>query len=241
MIQVGDKTPKASNMPHDITILDLPLPLRMGWVNCYLIRTAAGHVLIDTGGSNARKELLRELENAGCMPGSLKLVLLTHGDFDHIGNAAYLRASIGTRIAMHRDDAGMAESGDMFVNRKRPNILVRSLIPLFTGFGAAERFTPDLHLADGDDLAQYGFEATILSLPGHSKGSVGVLTAAGELFCGDLFENTKGPALNSLMDDPTAAAASIAHLESLKIGTVYPGHGQPFGMEMLTKSTASAA
>ena len=87
---------------------------------------------------------------------------------------------------MHRDDAGMAERGDMFVNRKRPNLLVRSLVPLFTGFGAAERFTPDLSLADGDDLAQYGLGATILSLPGHSRGSVGVLTAAGELFCGDL-------------------------------------------------------
>jgi hydroxyacylglutathione hydrolase len=228
-------------MPHDISILTLPLPLRMGRVNCYLIRTADGHVLIDTGGSNERKELHRELENAGCTWGSLKLVLLTHRDFDHIGNAAYLRATFGNRIAMHRDDAGMAERGDMFVNRKRPNLLVRSLVPLFTGLGAAERFMPDLYLADGDDLAQYGLEATILSRPGHSRGSVGVLTAAGELFCGDLFENMKGPALNSLMDDPAAAAASLARLESLKIRTVYPGHGQPFGMEMLTKSTASAA
>jgi len=129
----------------------------------------------------------------------------------------------------------------MFVNRKRPNLLVRSLIPLFTGFGAAERFTPDLHLADGDDLAQYGLEAAILSLPGHSRGSVGVLTADGELFCGDLFENTKGPALNSLMDDPAAAVASIARLERLKIGTVYPGHGQPFGMELLAKGTPRIA
>ena len=46
-------------MPHDISILTLPLPLRMGRVNCYLIRTAAGHVLIDTGGSNARRALRR--------------------------------------------------------------------------------------------------------------------------------------------------------------------------------------
>ena len=141
---------------------------------------------------------------------------------------------------MHRDDAGMAESGDMFVNRKRPNLLVRSLMPLFTGFGAAERFTPDLYLADGEDLAWYGLEATILSLPGHSRGSVGVLTADGELFCGDLFENTKGPALNLLMDDP-AAAATIARLEKLKIETVYPGHGTPFAMELLKKSTPRVA
>ena len=78
-------------MPENVNTLILPLPLRMGRVNCYLIRTADGHVLIDTGGSNERNELHRELENAGCTPGSLKLVLLTHGDFDHIGNAAYLR------------------------------------------------------------------------------------------------------------------------------------------------------
>jgi hydroxyacylglutathione hydrolase len=228
-------------MPQDISILTLPLPLRMGRVNCYLIRAAAGHILIDTGGSNARKALRGELENAGCTPGSLKLVILTHGDFDHIGNAAYLRATFGARVAMHRDDSGMAERGDMFVNRKRPNVLVRSLIPLFTGFGKSERFTPDLLLKDGYDLSRHGLEAKVISLPGHSRGSLGVLTVAGELFCGDLFENTKGPAINSIMDDPAAAAASIAHLESLKIITVYPGHGQPFAMDLLTKSTASAA
>ncbi|RLI67201.1 hypothetical protein DRO91_10540, partial [Candidatus Heimdallarchaeota archaeon] len=31
--------------------------------------------------------LERELEKAGCKPGDLKLVVLTHGDFDHTGNA----------------------------------------------------------------------------------------------------------------------------------------------------------
>jgi glyoxylase-like metal-dependent hydrolase (beta-lactamase superfamily II) len=55
------------------------------------------------------------------------------------------------------------------------------------------------------------------------------------LFCGDLLENTKGPALNALTDDSAAANASVAKLEALKIGTVYPGHGQPFAMELLTK------
>jgi glyoxylase-like metal-dependent hydrolase (beta-lactamase superfamily II) len=63
------------------------------------------------------------------------------------------------------------------------------------------------------------------------KTSIGILTAGGDLFCGDLFENTKAPALNSLMDDATAAAASAAKLKGLPIGTVYPGHGQPFAMD----------
>jgi hypothetical protein len=40
------------------------------------------------------------------------------------------------------------------------------------------------------------------------------------LFCGDLLENRNGPALGSLMDDPTAAAASVAKLVDLKVQTV---------------------
>lgn len=39
------------------------------------------------------------------MPGTLKLVLLTHGDFDHIGNAAYFRFAFGARIAIRREMA----------------------------------------------------------------------------------------------------------------------------------------
>ncbi len=159
--------------------------------------------------------------------------MLTHGDFDHSGNAAYLRQAFGAKIAMHRDDAGMGETGDMFVNRKQPNVLIRKLIPLFTGFGKAERFTPDLLLEEGDDLSPYGFDARVLSIPGHSKGSLGVLTAAGDLFCGDLLTNTDKPALNSLIDDLPAAQASLQRLRELGVGTVYPGHGTPFPMQVM--------
>ena len=226
---------KESNMLQDINIITLPRPFGMGRVNCYLLQTSAGHVLIDTGCSNARKELYRELKGAGCTPSSLKLVILTHGHFDHIGNAAYIRSVFGARIAMQRDDAAMAERGDMFINRKRPNILIRAILPILAGFGKPERFIPDILLEDGYNLSQLGLEAKTISLPGHSKGSIGVLTASGELFCGDLFENTKRPALKSHIDDSAAANASIANLEGLKIRMVYPGHGQSFTMELLLK------
>jgi hydroxyacylglutathione hydrolase len=238
-------------MQIETKTIRLTLPLRMGQVNCYLIETGDGFVLIDTGSSNSRKELVRELEKAGCRPGRLKLILLTHGDFDHTGNAAYLRHAFGGKIAMHPDDAGMAERGDMFVNRKKPNILIRKLVPVLSGFGRSKRFTPDLLLEDGDDLAEYGMEAQVISIPGHSKGSIGILMAGGDpslrsgqvpsagsgqvLFCGDLLENTKGPVLNSLMDDLAAANASLQKLESMSIGMVYPGHGEPYPMQLFKR------
>ena len=223
-------------MQQEIKTISLKLPFRMGSVNCYLIKPDTGFILIDTGGSNSRKELLGELERAGCKPGLLKLILITHGDFDHTGNAAYLRDTLGGKIAMHPDDSDMVEQGDMFANRKKPNILIRKIIPFFFGFGKAERFTPDLFVEDRDDLSVYGLEAKIISIPGHSKGSIGILTATTDLFCGDLLENMDEPVLNTIMDDVKTAKASVQKLESMTIGTVYPGHGKPFPMRLVTKS-----
>jgi glyoxylase-like metal-dependent hydrolase (beta-lactamase superfamily II) len=92
---------------------------------------------------------------------------------------------------------------------------------------------PDLYIEDGHDFANVGFEAKALAIPGHSKGSIGILTAGGDLFCGDLLENTGRPATNSIMDDPVACEASVERLQGLEINTVYPGHGQPFPFDTL--------
>ena len=223
-------------MSTKLKTITLPLPYKLGTVNCYLIETDIGYILIDTGCSNKRTELEKELERAGCKPGNLKLIVLTHGDFDHTSNAAYLREKFGARIAMHHDDSGMSERGDMFWNRRKGNILLGMISRILFGFGKKERFKPDLYIEDGYNLSEYGFDANVLHIPGHSKGSIGILTADGDLFCGDLLENTDKPVLSSIIDDLAAANASVEKLKSLKINTVYPGHGKPFPMELFTKN-----
>jgi hydroxyacylglutathione hydrolase len=219
-------------MARNITVFSLGLPLRFGRVNCYLIGTGAGYVMIDTGPSNRRSELDSALESAGCKPGSLLLIVITHGDFDHIGNAAHLRDKFGVTIAMHAGDSGMAERGDMFWNRKRGSRLIRTLAPILFRFSKADRFEADVHLRDGSDLSGFGLDAQVIELPGHSLGSIGILTADGDLFCGDLLENNDSPALGSIIDDAPAAQASIGKLSTLNIRTVYPGHGQPFSKQV---------
>jgi len=225
----------------DLKIITLALPYKLGTVNCYLVETGGGFVLIDTGSSNRRAELEKELIGAGCKPGDLRLIVLTHGDFDHTGNAAYLRAKFGAKITMHRGDAGMAEQGDMFWNRSSGNALLRMISPILFRFSKANRFAPDVYVEDGDDFSEYGFDVRVLSIPGHSLGSIGILTVGGELFCGDLLENVKEPATNSIMDDPAACEASLEKLRGFEIHTVYPGHGKPFPMEsFLTKHPGDA-
>jgi glyoxylase-like metal-dependent hydrolase (beta-lactamase superfamily II) len=214
------------------------MPLKMGAVNCYLVEADAGYILIDTGSSNACADLEKALESAGCRVGDLKLIVITHGDFDHIGNAAALRERFGAKIAMHAADSGMAERGDMFSNRKKANIFTRMMAPAISilfGFGSSKRFEPDLYIGEGVGLSEYGLDARVLSIPGHSSGSIGILTADGDLFCGDLLDNIEKPALGALTDNLAAAQKSIDKLKSLEVHTVYPGHGQPFlGDEFLS-------
>jgi hydroxyacylglutathione hydrolase len=221
----------------EIRTIPLPLPARMGTVNCYLVETDSRFVLIDTGAPNKRAQIEDQLLSAGCepaglQPGNLKLIVLTHGDFDHTGNAAHLREKFGTKIAMHRDDSGMAEHGDMFSNRSSGNKLLRLMAPILFGFSKARRFKPDLYVEEGHDFLEHGFDARVLSIPGHSKGSIGILTASGDLFCGDLLENTKEPATGSIMDNPADCHASVGKLSRLEIDMVYPGHGESFPMDL---------
>ena len=222
-------------MSTAIKPIRLALPYKSGSVNCYLITTGTGYLLIDTGSSNQRGAVEKELDSAGCQPGDLKLIVLTHGDFDHTGNAVYLREKFRAPLAMHADDVGMLERGDMFWNRQRSNLLFQSLAPLVFRFGKSQRGSPDVILADGGDLSAYGCDAQVLHLPGHSAGSIGILTATGDLFGGDLLENTRQPALNSIMDDVPAARASVERLKNLEVRTVYPGHGLPFQWEQFSK------
>jgi glyoxylase-like metal-dependent hydrolase (beta-lactamase superfamily II) len=133
---------------------------------------------------------------------------------------------------MHPADSAMAEQGDMFLERGKVNILVRKLVPLLFGYRKAERFSPDIRIEAGFDFSAHGFDLRSIHLPGHSKGSIGLLTAQGELICGDLLENIKTPGLNSLQQDSAAALASLHSLKNLDVKCVYPGHGEPFSLDL---------
>ena len=207
--------------------------LTFWWVNAYLVKTDAGFVLIDTAMSSNRATIERELRAAGCGHGDLQLIVITHGDPDHGGNAAYLRAKYGAKIAMHKAEVAAVERGNMFLSRGRLPPLRRMMKPLMSLFRLRkrDRFTPDLFLEDGDRLTEYGLDATILHVPGHSAGSIAVLTDDGTLFSGDFLENRTRPSVATIVDDAEALKASFERVKKLDIRTVYPGHGKAFSMD----------
>ncbi len=135
------------------------------------------------------------------------------------------------KIGMHPEDSSIVERGDIFASRQKSNRIIAKISQILFGFGKAHRFSADITLEDGYDLSAFGFNAKALHVPGHSRGSIAILTAAGDLFCGDLLENPGDPSIGSIIDDMAAACDSIEKLSGSAIKTVYPGHGKPFSME----------
>jgi glyoxylase-like metal-dependent hydrolase (beta-lactamase superfamily II) len=87
----------------------------------------------------------------------LQKILLTHAHIDHAGATATLAREAGVPIeGPHRGDAfwieGLAEQGRMF------------------GFPAAESFTPDRWLQQGDRVEVGECELEVLHCPGHTPG-----------------------------------------------------------------------
>lgn len=205
-----------------------------GGVNCYLIRTDDGFILIDTGMKTGRKKLLKALQKQGCIPGTLRFILHTHADIDHAGNSAYLHEIYRVPTATHLLEVKVAESGDMAVNRKSKPDLRSPLFSIITVFlnlfpqPPFEKFTPDITLEDGFDLNAYGWNAEVIALPGHSPGSIGFLTGEHDLICGDLLMNFGRPKLHFHIDNLAQTVETLNRLRDIGIHTVYPGHGKPF-------------
>lgn len=224
-------------------------------VNAYLIKENDNFILIDTGGHmtmdkpfDSRCNLLeKELIHSGCTPENLKLILLTHGDNDHVANANYIRKKYSSKIAMHSSDVELVEhpTTELVMNNFKFNTLPFKLIskvmqkPIIKIMQKVldeyEPFHPDLFIDKDMDLLPFGIHAKILNLPGHTLGSIGILTSNGSLISGDTFANTKKPEPAPNAADFKLLYETINVLSSMNIKAVYPGHGNPFQMKEYIK------
>jgi hydroxyacylglutathione hydrolase len=224
------------------------IPIDLVGVNSYLIAAENGYVLVDTGGhltmdktfDDRRNKLMEALAAVGCSKGELRLILLTHGDNDHVANAAYIRRKFNVPIAMHPGDLELVENPTLetmmgsfqyqSVLFKLVFQLMKKKIKMLTKktLEDYESFTPDILLSNKMELKDYGLEGTVIHLPGHTAGSIGLLLNNGSFVAGDTFVNNQKPAAAPNAVDFDQLYVSIDSLRNLGIRTVYPGHGHPF-------------
>ena len=213
--------------------------IEMTFVNAFLVKVRDGFILIDTGVSMLWDTLEKRLLSEGCLPDKLKLVVVTHGDLDHTGGCARLQEKYHCKIAIHEADAPMVEQG-IFLKRKVKSLraklfmVLRRLMrrQLMKGL-SGNTFKPDLFLSEGQDLNEYGYNAKIIHIPGHTPGSIGILAEDGSFFAGDIFNNRKRPGTATYIENDAELKSSLERLKTLPIRTVYPGHGRPFGFKLI--------
>lgn len=220
----------------------------LGGVNSYLVKKDDKFMLVDTGGhlfmdkiySGKLDLLLTKLVEHGVTKNNLSLVVLTHGDCDHVFNSAFLQKEYHAKIAIHQADADMIQQpkwDDYKVNLKYESKIMSFIVSLmnkkiealmhavFKDFIACK---PDVLLEEGCDLSIYGFDGIVYHTPGHTPGSICILDSAGNLLCGDLFANNKKPAIAVNAMDFHQLKNQASRMRQLSVKKVYPGHGNPF-------------
>ena len=181
--------------------------------NCYAIISRDGdgnaHAAIVDPSTPADK-ICEFLDSHGA---KLDMIILTHGHFDHIMSLDELRERTGAPVYIHKEDAEMI--GD---SQKNAYSLFLS--------GRLEAKDADKLLGDRDTLSLGDEKLTVIHLPGHTKGSIGLL-GDGFILTGDtLFDRGVGRS-DLYGGDAARLYSSLVKLRDLDPSLkIYPGHGK---------------
>lgn len=130
---------------------------------CYLIVTSKGNILINTGIASSLPMIRSHVEVLGFKFKDIKILMATHGHFDHVGAMADVKKITGAKMMINENDAPLLADGG-------------NSDYAFGGKGAT--FKPlkaDRLLHDHDTVKFGGMQIIALHHPGHTKGATSFL------------------------------------------------------------------
>jgi len=197
--------------------------IQCGNGNAYLLSDGEDAVLVDTCRIQYKEKIVER-----CKKKNVRLIVLTHGHIDHIQNAAFFSKELNAPIAMHKADCGLI-TNNLAEPLSAHSILGKFILKLSQKSfekDKAEPFAPGIMLQEGDSLQEDGVSATIIELPGHTKGSIGIKTG-NSVIVGDALMNMFYPVKSPLYGDKAAMEKSAERISSFGDMTIYFGHGKP--------------
>lgn len=193
--------------------------------NCYVVYDNKDAIIIDAGGDPT--PIINFLDKENIKP---KLILATHGHFDHVLGVNFLKKKYSIPFMIHLKDVNLL---------KDIKEIVRSFIGTYNiediSLNYVEDLKPDNVFEDGYIINVGNISLKVIETPGHTLGSSCFLGHE-ILFSGDtLFMGSIGRV--DLGGDAELMKASLERLKELPDNlTVYPGHGPitTLGHEKLT-------
>lgn len=203
-------------------------------ISVYVIRGQNGDMLVDTGFYTTYRSLKRWIDDNGF---NIKDIFITHAHPDHDWNVAKLQREYGARIWISQKDISLIRNFNS--QRQYPTsrkFIFRTKYISFwtrTPFFKSKKYEPNVVIEkEGTEVAlKYGYDFSIVFLPGHTKGSIGILKEK-VLYAGDSYAVISGVP----MMPPHVASIDSAHESYLKIQEMNPqylacGHGVPYYFE----------
>ena len=199
----------------------------IGLVNVFLLETAAGLVLIDTGFPGSSDAILRAMAKLGYAPERLAHIVLTHAHPDHVGSLAALKQATGAETWMHADDAPLAERGGMRPVHPSPGLLPALLFKAMSRTPHAVEPAPiDHRIEDDDELPFAGLRA--IHAPGHCGGQIVLLWPERRvLIAADSCMNLIGLRVPFVNEDAALARRSLQRIGTHNFEIACFGHGRP--------------
>jgi glyoxylase-like metal-dependent hydrolase (beta-lactamase superfamily II) len=202
--------------------------LRFEVGQAYLWRDGDELTLIDAGPAGAGDGIAQAVRGLGLEPAAIRRIVLTHWHPDHAGGAPEVRGRHGAEVLAHRLDAPVVRgevpgAPPVLTDEERPiHERVTPLVP------PAPPSPVDGELEEGDVLP-FGGGARVLSIPGHTDGSIAVhLPEHGVLFTGDTVASWEGEVILGVFNvDRARAAESFRRLAGIDSEVACFGHGDP--------------
>jgi glyoxylase-like metal-dependent hydrolase (beta-lactamase superfamily II) len=194
----------------------------------YLVTTADGHVLVDTGTGRSVESILAEMRADGLVPAQIGWILITHAHADHAGGGAAWRRALPTiRIAASAETAPWLANADeeaTSVDRARS-------AGLYPPDYRLEPFEVDRSLGPDDTVRIADLDFRTIPSPGHAAGHLAFLVdvdGAATLFSGDALFPSGRILLQDTWDcDLQAALRSVERLADLGAERLLAGHLEP--------------
>ncbi len=201
----------------------------LGFVSAYLVDSAEGGVLVDTGVPGRSETLLaaaRELSPVAG-PHGLHRIVVTHCHVDHAGGLAAVAAASGVPVLAHRLDAPVIRAGGPQPPAIPEGRVARLLSPLFGRVGPRRLEPAPVH-GELEDGASAPGGLRVIHTPGHTPGHLSLLwpEEGGVLIAGDAAGRMFGRlGLAVVNAEPAIARRTFARLAELEFDVACVGHG----------------